>query len=187
MKKALISGLWILGSLATAAVGQATTTASRQFDLQAGGGFVYDRSDYYTKPFHGYGIYSTLDFTPHFGAEVDFRQADSQVDKGYERTYEFGGRYHRNYRRFSPYVKALYGRGVFNYVYNGTVVANLAYNEYALGGGVDYRLLSYLNVRADYEHQSWLNFPPNGLTPQLVTVGVAYHFPGGLKRGQRFK
>ncbi len=186
MKKAMVLGFCILGSVAAAACGQATTTASRTFDLQAGVDYVYDKSDYYPTAEHGYGIYSTLDFRPHFGAEVDFRQAN-ESDHSYERTYEIGGRYFRNYGRLTPYLKALYGRGVFNFIYNGTAVANLAYNEYSLGGGVDYRVLPYLNIRGDYEYQNWFGFPAHGLTPQLVTIGVAYHFPGGLKRGQRFK
>ncbi len=175
--------LVFLGSLQ----GQATPTASKTFDLQAGGSFVLDHSDYGTREYRGGGVYATLDFTPHFGAEIDYRQANAPSSAQYERTYEIGGRYHRTYGPFSPYAKAMYGRGVFNYVYNGSVVANLAYNEFAFGGGVDYSVLRWLNVRADYEYQDWFSFPPSGLTPQVVTLGVAYHFPGGLGKGQRFR
>jgi opacity protein-like surface antigen len=167
--------------------GQATPTASKTFDLQVGGGFVIDHSDYGLKSYKGLGVYATLDFSPHFGAEIDFHQATDPLSPEYERTYEIGGRYHRNYGRFSPYAKALYGRGVFNFVYNGSVVANLAYNEFALGGGTDFAVLPWLNVRGDYEYQMWHSFPPNGLSPQLITIGVAYHFPGGLQKGRRFR
>ena len=185
--KMKILAMLLVGCSTTALFGQATVTASRRFDLQAGGDFVYDHSDYAPQAFKGGGIYSTLDFTPHFGAEVDFRQANAPTGGVYERTYEFGARYHRTYGRFSPYAKVLYGRGVFNFVYDGTVIANLAYNEYVLGGGTDFRVLPFLNVRADYEYQSWLGFQPNGLTPQVLSVGVAYHLPGGLAKGRHFK
>lgn len=166
--------------------GQATTTASRRFDLQAGGQFVFSKSDYYAQLLKGAGVYATVDFTYHFGAEIDFRQVNSPIDSGYERTYEAGARYHRTYGRFSPYVKAMYGRGVFNFVQGSTVLANLAYNEFVGGAGTDIRILPYLNVRADYEYQTWRGFPQNGLTPQLFSIGAAYHFPGTLKRGRHF-
>jgi hypothetical protein len=166
--------------------GQATPTASKKFDLQVGGGLTLVNSDYGPKYFKGAAVYATLDFSPHFGAEIDFRQANDPLTAQYERTYEIGGRYHRTYGPFIPYLKAMYGRGVFNFVNGSVVVANLAYNEFALGGGADIAVLPWLNVRGDYEYQSWHSFPPNGLTPQVITIGVAYHFPGGLQKGRRF-
>ena len=44
------------------------------------------------------------------------------------------------------------------------------------GAGVDYKALPYLYVRGDFEYQDWFSFPPSGLSPSLLTVGVAYHF-----------
>ncbi len=177
--------------------GQATPTASRSFDLQIGGGYALVDSDYYTQRFRGGAIYATVDFGNHFGAEVDFRDAVPPQGPGYEKTYEIGARYHRTYGRFEPYVKGLYGRGVFQYVFDtydstGVVIArqagpSLAYNEFVVGGGTDYRLLRFLNLRADYEYQTWKSFEPHGLTPQALTFGVAYHFPGGMAKGNRFK
>jgi opacity protein-like surface antigen len=55
-------------------------------------------------------------------------------------------------------------------------IANLAYNIFAIGAGVDYHVLPGLNVRAEYEYQQWLSFPPNGLTPKIFSVGAAYRF-----------
>jgi hypothetical protein len=185
--KMSVFGLLVLLCCAGSLKAQATPTASKVFDAQVGGGFVLDNSDYGTRYYRGGGVYATLDFSTHFGAEIDFHQANYPLNAMYERTYEVGGRYHRTYGRFSPYAKALYGRGVFNFVYNGAVVANLAYNEFVAGGGVDYAVLPWLNVRGDYEYQSWHSFPPNGLSPQLFTIGVAYHFPGGLEKGKRFR
>ena len=163
---------------------QAIPTASRRADLQVGVGFTAGKSDYSPNDYKGGAVYATLDFTGHLGAEFVIHQIDSpDNDSAYERTYELGGRYFRTYGRFSPYVKAMYGRGVFNFPLN---TANLAYNIYTGGAGTDVRILPYLNVRADYEYQTWLSFPPNGLNPQIVTFGVAYHFPGGLRRGEHY-
>ncbi len=182
-----LSGFSILVLTCAALHGQAISTASKTFDLQAGGQYVFTKTDYFGTAKRGAGVYATFDFTRHFGIEFDFRKAVSSYDPAYEKTYEMGGRYHRSYGRFSPYAKALYGRGVFNFVSFGTVVANLAYNEYVLGGGTDYKLTPWLNLRGDYEYQHWMSFPPNGLTPQTLSFGVAYHVPGGLKKGNRFK
>jgi opacity protein-like surface antigen len=191
-----VTGLFFVVLGCTQLFGQATSTASRRFDLQVGGDFVYANSDYYPQKFKGAGVYATLDFSHRFGAEIDFREVKAPQDPTYEKTYEIGGRYHREYGRFEPYAKALYGRGVFNYVFdvtdkngvitNSTVIANLAYNEFAFGGGVDYHLLRRVNLRADYEYQMWHSFPPNGLSPQVFSFGVAYRFPGGLVRGNHF-
>jgi hypothetical protein len=199
--KTSVFGLLLLFCFSGSLRGQATPTASKTFDLQVGGGYVLDKGDYGTKDYRGGGVYATLDFTPHFGAEIDFHQANYPTNAMYERTYEVGGRYHRTYGRLAPYVKGMYGRGVFNFVYggpdivfngtvvehSGAVVANLAFNEFVFGGGADFAVLPWLNVRGDYEYQSWHSFPPDGLTPQLITIGVAYHFPGGLERGKHFR
>ncbi len=169
-----------------ALLGQATSTASRKADLQIGGGFVENNADYTYDPqtLKGYAIYTTLDLTAHLGGELVFHQANSSAgDQLYQRTYEVGPRYFRNYGRFSPYVKVMYGRGVFNFPHGA---ANLAYNMFAGGAGVDVRILPYLNVRGDFEYQDWMGFPATGLTPQLFTIGVAYHFPGELRRGKHY-
>jgi opacity protein-like surface antigen len=50
---------------------------------------------------------------------------------------------------------------------------------FAGGAGLDYRVLPYLNVRAEFEYQKWMSFPPNGLTPSVITIGAAYHFGAG--------
>lgn len=185
MMKAVL-GLSLVVLTSASLFGQASTTASRRFDVQAGGQFVIAKSDYSPQKFKGAGVYATVDFTYHLGAEIDFRQLNSPADSSYERTYEAGVRYHRTYGRFAPYIKGMYGRGVFNFVQGSTVLANLAYNEFVGGVGTDIRILPYLNARADYEYQSWRNFPDHGLTPQLLSIGVAYHFPGALKRGRHF-
>ncbi len=172
---------------------QAKHTATREGDLQIGAAFVTGDPDYGSH-INGVGFYADLDHTSHWGGEFEFHQANSsRGDHTYERTYELGARYRRTYGIAVPYAKALIGRGVFNFPGQfdqktnafGPSVANLAYNMYAAAVGCDLNVRPYLNVRADYEYQRWVGFPPNGLTPQLFTIGVAYHFPGGLPRRHR--
>lgn len=162
---------------ATAAFGQAQSTASRAGDLQVGGGYTLANSDYLDNRIRGFNFYADFDFRQHLGVELDFHQLnDPMSTKVYERTYEAGVRYMRHYGRATPYIKGLYGRGVFNFPND---VANLAYNMFVGGGGVDVAVHPRINVRADFEYQHWMSFPPNGLTPTLFTIGAAYHFPAG--------
>ena len=174
-------------SLACAAAihGQAKPAAVRSGDLQAGGGFVLAAPDYGQNNFKGYMGYATFDFKPNYGIEFNIHQINApSPSKLYERTYELGGRYVRHYGIFNPYAKLMYGRGVFNYEFD---VANLAYNIGTIGAGVDVNVQRHINVRADYEYQNWFNFRgfvsqgnvtanSASLSPQLFTIGAAYHF-----------
>jgi len=182
MSKRALFVLLFAAVAATAMQSQKLPTATKTLDIQAGGDFVYGHSDYGTR-LKGYGIYSTIDFKPHFGVELDLHQGNG-TDQIYERTYEVGARYMRHYGRFSPYAKVMVGRGVFNFPPYptdpaGGPRANLAYNMFALGGGTDYKLKSYLNLRADFEYQDWASDRlelQHGLTPYLLSIGAAYHF-----------
>jgi len=170
----------MMASTLRAAGAQSLPTASRVGDLQVGGGFSNANSDYTTNRISGLAFYSSFDFRKQLGVEVDFHQLNESSDKLYERTYEAGVRYVRHYGRYTPYLKGMYGRGVLNYPNNE---ANIAYNMMVGGGGVDINVHKRINVRVDGEYQRWLSGPgiPNGLTPIVLTAGVAYHFyPGRL-------
>jgi hypothetical protein len=169
---------------AAASIGhaQASATASRLGDAQIGGGFVNANSDYARSRFNGYDFYADLDFHHNFGAEVEYHYLTDgdQNTHEYQRTYEVGARYSRHFGRFQPYGKIMIGRGVQNYPYD---IANLAYNIGALGGGTDIRIRRHFNARIDYEYQHWFSFrkepytaPNDSLTPDMLSVGFAYHF-----------
>ena len=180
-----VSLLLTAGVGARSIAAQALPTATRAGDLQIGGTFSLAKPDYTTDTFKGFGFYTTFDFKEHFGIDAEFHQVNRPSPSAiYERTYEVGGRYVRHYNIFNPYVKLLYGRGVFNYEAD---VANLAYNMGNAGVGVDVNLTRRLNVRADYEYQQWFNFRgfvsgnsvnnnSSTLSPQVFTIGAAYHF-----------
>ena len=174
LAQALIGWLVLL-LLSPAAEAQRTVpTASRRADLQIGAGCDLTQPDYTEEQWKGITGYATLDVATHFGVEFIFHQANSSDGlQLYERTYELGPRYVLHYGRFSPFVRATYGRGVFNFPNS---IANLAYNNFGLAGGADVRLKRHVNVRAEYETVRWTNFPTNGLAPVNLTVGSAYHF-----------
>lgn len=134
-------------------------------------------ADYGGVKYKGFFIYSTFDFKEHWGIDFSFHQVKYDQPSGIhlsERTYEIGPRYVLHYGRFNPYAKVMIGRGVFNFPYDA---ANLAYNMFAGAGGVDVAVMKRVNVRAEYEYQRWMSFPPNGsISPQVYSVGAAYHF-----------
>lgn len=172
-----IASMILLGLGGLSAHAQANATASRAGDLQVGGGMSLADSDYGGDKYKGFFIYSTFDFKEHWGIDFTFHQVKFDNPPGIhlsERTYEIGPRYVLHYGRFNPYAKVMIGRGVFNFPYDA---ANLAYNMFGGAGGVDVAIIKRVNVRAEYEYQHWMSFPPNGsLSPQVYSVGAAYHF-----------
>ena len=199
MKK-LILALSFTVACSSIALAQATPAASRLGDLQVGATFTNANPEAVPHRINGYGFYSDFDFRRHIGVEVDFHQLNDHQglseNQIYERSYEAGGRYFWNFGRFKPYGKGLYGRGVFNYPVvtdqaGFSYRPNLAYNMLVLGGGVDIAVQKHINVRAEYEYQRWFGYNTDPqitpsfispLTPTLLTVGVAYHFPPGKAR-----
>ena len=172
----------LLAATAPRLLAQAGPTASRAGDLQIGGGYSSAESDYGGR-YTGFAIYADFDISRHLGLEADFHK----VDKGsgstlYEKTYEIGPRYFRTYGPLVPYVKLMYGRGVFNFppypppAPQDQARANLAYNIFTGGIGADLKVRRWLYVRGDFEYQKWPSFPQNGLSPEVLTIGAAYHF-----------
>jgi len=173
----------VLGSITLMARGQALPGASYPKDFQIGGSYTYAFPDYTPQNSSGGGMYATLDFTKHYGAEIGYHQVDlSQHSPSYERTYEFGIRYHRNYGPLKPYFKAMGGRGVFNFPGpDHTVAANEAYSMAVGGFGVDIATLPHINIRLETEYQRWFSDIglEHGLDPILYNAGIAYHFNTG--------
>jgi hypothetical protein len=174
---AAVAFVALIAGQASAQVGEhALPTATRAGDLQIGGAFALGSSNYNfsTSRLAGGAFYTTFDFRSHWGAEFNFHQNKSTQDSTvYERTYEIGPRVYVLKGNFAPYAKAMYGRGVYNFPNS---VANIAYNIYTVGGGADLRVARSINVRADYEYQTWTGFPLTTLHPSIVTLGVAFHF-----------
>lgn len=157
-------------------IAQGLPTATRAGDLQIGGGVTFGRSAYNFTPLHliGESFYTTFDIRNHWGAEFDFRNVKPTEDGTvYERTYEVGPHIFLSRGAWTPYAKALIGRGVYNYSQGR---ANVAYTIYTFGGGIDLAVRRSMNLRVDYERQNWAGFPLGTLRPDLITVGVAYHF-----------
>ena len=181
MKRQTLIGCFVcvLG-LATWSHGQAIPTASRTGgNIQLGVGATWASPDYGPKYVKGLSVYGDWDIVHHIGIEGDIHFASiiAPTDIG-ENTYLLGPRYTYQFHRFGPYAKALFGLGQFQYQ-QGTYGkgSSATYGVYAFGGGLDFRATHHINIRAiDYEYQNWPHYPHNGLTPAVITVGVAYVF-----------
>jgi opacity protein-like surface antigen len=185
--KTIIAALAV-GLFPSLLMSQSMPTAVRRLNVQVGGlfsvanpGVASDATIVYGQMnFKGVGMYATIDPANHLGLEMSLRQVFG-TEGVHERTYSVGPRFYLTRGRFMPYGKVLFGRAVFNFPNN---FANQAFTEGSLGGGVDYRLTSLLNVRADYEYQRWFSFGtqvsafPGSLSPSVASFGVSYHFGG---------
>jgi opacity protein-like surface antigen len=107
-----------------------------------------------------------------FGVEGEMRRLEyHQTANVHAETYLAGLRYHFNYGRTQPYIKALGGDGHFNFPYN---FATGNYFVIAGGGGLDYRLSRRWIARADFEYQEWPQFTFGAMNSVGGTVGIRY-------------
>lgn len=122
----------------------------------------------------GGGAYASLDLRHHVGVEIDFAHLAASNDASAQTSVQGAGRYilFRGHRMI-PYLSASFGRGWYSYPEG---LATIGYSLYGLGGGVDYHLAHSFNVRTAYEYQSWLGVPLKNPQPQILSIGVAYHF-----------
>jgi Outer membrane protein beta-barrel domain len=157
---------------------QAIPTATRSSGIQVGATYSIISTDY-SGYVQGISIYGDVDLTRHIGVEALWRDGNiiSPHDIG-EQSYLIGPRFYMHKKRFAPYGKFLFGRGVLDHDQGDNPVAfSNAYWIYAIGGGVDYNWTRRVNVRVfDFEYQRWPNFPPNALSPLTYSFGAAYRF-----------
>jgi hypothetical protein len=175
---------------APAVRGQAFATATAPGVLQIGGSASFARSnqlptDSSGNPSsvselssqirsNGFGLYANFNFNDHWSLAFDMDRLNSTGDSSSQAALEGGLRYMLFHRaRFTPYARASFGRGIYDYADNA---GSIGYNVYGLAGGTDFRLSHSFNLRAEYEHQSWLGVPIRNPSPQIVKVGIAYRF-----------
>jgi len=184
-RKLVLLALAALFSAATTQLqGQALPTATRTGILQAGFGVSNASTDEFTSSgsrISGITGYVTFDIRGHIGIEADIHMLSIITPNDFaESSYLLGARYVWHRRHLDPYVKVLGGIGRTSIQQpSQTYVPGTpgTYMAIAAAGGLDIRLSHHINVRAiDFEYQTWPNFPPNGLSPTIITCGVAYRF-----------
>jgi hypothetical protein len=157
---------------------QAGPTATRLSHIQVGGGFSYARTDYGQRGDKGLTIFGDYDLGVHWGAEANYHYTSiSTPDSISENSFTIGPRFILRKHHFKLYGIGLIGLGHINAPI--TAVNRISSNEtdflFAGGGGVEYLAGWHLTIRpVDVEYQRW-SFK-TGLTPVVLTTGVAYRF-----------
>lgn len=169
----VLAACFVFFSFSSRVWAQAVYTATRGGRIQAGGGLLYLNNDYSQTGDEGISAWADVDLNRHLGveAEVHLGTLRSPSDYG-ENSYLIGPRLSLQRGRFTGYGKAMFGRGSFVYDRSNT---SLGYFVLGFGGGLDYRLGNRFSVRAvDFEVQHWGSFPPNGLSPYMISTGILY-------------
>ena len=176
MKNKLFSLIFCAASLSVLApslLAQADYSANKNSRLQAGVGYLYLKPDYVNTNIQGISFWGDYDFLKHIGAEAVVHLGSIITPSDYsENSYMIGPRFMIRRRKLTGYAKLIVGRAtITNIDYN----VSSSYNAYAFGGGLEYKLLRKVNIRAlDFEYQKWPNFEPHTLSPIAITVGASY-------------
>jgi len=191
MKKCCIFAFAIAALVlsSSSAHAQAMPAASRPGLLQAGITLSDANTDELTDRIVGATAFADFDFSPRLGIEADVRFLTLNTPQDFgEESYMIGLRY--VYRsdnsssmlggRILPYGKVMAGIGktIAEEPYVAISVPGTpgSYAAYAAGGGLDVRIPYNLSIRAiDFEYQMWPGFKPNGLSPSVISIGIAYH------------
>jgi opacity protein-like surface antigen len=120
----------------------------------------------------GISAWVDTDTIRRLGFEGEMRRLEyQQTANVHAETYLSGVRYHFNFGRTQPYLKALGGIGHFTFPYN---YAKGSYFVVAGGVGLDYKLNRRWTVRADFEYQQWPQFTYGTMNSLGATVGIRY-------------
>ena len=151
---------------------QAVPTASTPGALLLGAGYVRANADYSPATFQGGSVYLDGDFWESFGLQAKYNHVFGPApDSITETSYEVGVRGRVKFGPIVPFLELSGGLGSFDYRRSSQ---NGSYGLYSGGGGVDVYLTRKILFRGEYEYQRWSSFPPRGLQPNLLTLGVAY-------------
>lgn len=180
MRKTIISIGALACVLCLTSIGgaQAKPTATTTAVVQVGGGYSYARPDYGQRSIQGISAFADYDIGLHYGVEADFHYLALYTPQDLaENTFLIGPRVILPRGRYKFYAKAMFGVG-------DLVIQNQQNNigreagsnfAYAVGGGVEMHATRHIVIRAiDFEYQHW-NYL-TGLTPLVLTTGVAYRF-----------
>jgi hypothetical protein len=159
---------------------QDVPAATQGGQLRVGLAVSLNNTDYATKKTTGGTVFANFAFTDRFGVEADIHYLNGITPEDFgENSYVIGPRFaYRVHGRYSPYVKVMAGIGstVADEPYvkrTGSVPGS--YGIFAFGGGLDIDIPHNLTVRAiDFELQRWPGFEPNGLSPTVISIGIAY-------------
>lgn len=160
--------------------GQALPSATGGgLSIQVGAGVSIASPDYGDTKVKGITAFGNVDLPMGLGLDVEYHDVNIITPRDVGESSFMGGlRFGVAKGHFYPYVKALAGVGTLSFQQGYYVSSSSSsYGAYGVGGGLEFRAKKHLVVRiVDLEYQDWHSFPPNGLTPYIITFGVGYRF-----------
>jgi len=172
----LIASFTVVSALHAQALPSAT---GGSLSIQVGAGVSIASPDYGDPKVKGITGFGNVDLPMGLGLDVEYHNVNIITPHDVGETSFMGGlRFGVAKGHFYPYVKALAGVGTLSFQ-KGYFASNssTSYGAYGVGGGLEFRTRGHLMVRiVDLEYQDWHSFPPNGLTPYILTFGAGYRF-----------
>jgi hypothetical protein len=160
---------------------QAIYTAGKLSDIEVGGGFLDENSDYGKQPVSGIAVWGIYNINRTIGlqAEGNFGTIRTPADIQ-ESNFGIGPRVSAHWHHTSLYGLFVVGLGMVTN--NPQDVpsfrpesARNPYGIFGFGAGVEYRVSRKIVVRPiQIEVQKWTAFTPHTLSPMLYTFGVSY-------------
>ena len=172
---------------------QANPGASRKADISVFGGYSFGNPDYGPKRNTGGTI--GANYTRFYGWFVSpSLEVRANRTSGYllnEETISAGIRGRSDFSRFHPYGDVLFGgvRLSYHYPYFPPNLHDTS-SVLSVGGGVDVDVVRHIQAKFDFQRE-YMNFGGNGtlpnnadftLTPNVFTIGAAYHTGGSKDR-----
>lgn len=160
-----------------AAHAQARASGCKTFGAQIGVAATVARPDFDIKYMAGISAFGDFQYKAHLGLEAEYHYLNLYTPLNIaENTVLFGPTYRFNVGRMHPYIKVLAGVATWKQLQSSQYATTTSryYGTTAIGAGAYYNVSRHIAVRAELEHQDWFTYSPYSLTPDLLTVGVAY-------------
>jgi opacity protein-like surface antigen len=179
----------VVGAACPASAQAVPAAKEGSLPLAVGAGFSYFDPDFESGQIYGGALW--MDYTPNripsrlhgLGIEIEARdislgRSSSQPSNLREDTAGGGLIYTwRHYPRFHPYAKGLGAYASIDFHSTDPYYNHDTRTIAIVGAGAEYRILSRVWVRGDYEYQHWPDFFGSGKAqPNGVTIGASYHF-----------
>ena len=121
----------------------------------------------------GFSIWGDYDFSKWVGVEISTHLGEFITPGDItENSYLVGPRVIYRRHKLTAYGKVLVGRATIT---NQNFNLSSSYNVLAYGGGIEYKIMRKINIRAiDFELQNWPDFQPNSLSPMAISIGASY-------------
>jgi hypothetical protein len=161
---------------------QATPAAFKQGEISVYGAYARVSTDYGAQKDNGaiFGAEYTHFMNWFLTPSLELRGKVVTGPNVNQKTWGGGIRAEHRFRRFDPYIDFLVSSGTIQFNHPFTDASGRLYKSdnsivYSAGGGVDYDITRRFAARFDYQFEHWNLGSVNTLTPEALSIGVAYH------------